>query len=58
MTTVARVNIPELLANSPIGPLQKRVFLLCLSNISLHLIIAGTLHFRMFPVHNLTQADN
>ena len=24
------VNIPELLANSPIGPLQRRVFLLCL----------------------------
>ena len=37
MTTVARVNIPELLANSPIGPLQKRVFLLCL----LTLIIDG-----------------
>ena len=32
-----QVNIPELLANSPIGPLQKRVFLLCL----LTLIIDG-----------------
>lgn len=30
MTTVAKVNIPALLANSPIGPLQKRVFTLCL----------------------------
>src|SRR5688572_9607152 len=37
MTTVARVNIPELLANSRIGPLQKRVFMLCL----LTLIIDG-----------------
>jgi AAHS family 4-hydroxybenzoate transporter-like MFS transporter len=37
MTTVARVNIPELLANSRIGPLQKRVFTLCL----LTLIIDG-----------------
>ena len=37
MTTVARVNIPELLARSPIGPLQKRVFILCL----LTLIIDG-----------------
>ena len=37
MTTVTRVNIPELLANSRIGPLQKRVFALCL----LTLIIDG-----------------
>jgi AAHS family 4-hydroxybenzoate transporter-like MFS transporter len=37
MTTVARVNIPELLARSRIGPLQKRVFVLCL----LTLIIDG-----------------
>ena len=37
MTTVARVNIPELLARSRIGPLQKRVFALCL----LTLIIDG-----------------
>ena len=37
MTTVARVNIPELLARSRIGPLQKRVFTLCL----LTLIIDG-----------------
>src|SRR5687767_8291722 len=37
MTTVTRVNIPELLANSRIGPLQKRVFTLCL----LTLIIDG-----------------
>ena len=37
MTTVTRVNIPELLARSPIGPLQKRVFTLCL----LTLIIDG-----------------
>jgi AAHS family 4-hydroxybenzoate transporter-like MFS transporter len=34
---INQVNIPELLANSPIGPLQKRVFLLCL----LTLIIDG-----------------
>lgn len=37
MTTVARINIPDLLANSRIGPLQKRVFTLCL----LSLIIDG-----------------
>ena len=37
MTTVARVNIPELLARSRVGPLQKRVFILCL----LTLIIDG-----------------
>lgn len=37
MTTVARVNIPELLARSRLGPLQKRVFTLCL----LTLIIDG-----------------
>lgn len=37
MTTVARVNIPDLLARSRIGPLQKRVFTLCL----LTLIIDG-----------------
>jgi AAHS family 4-hydroxybenzoate transporter-like MFS transporter len=30
MTTVAKINIPDLLANSKLGPLQKRVFLLCL----------------------------
>jgi MFS transporter, AAHS family, 4-hydroxybenzoate transporter len=30
MTTVAKVDIPELLANSRIGPLQRRVFILCL----------------------------
>src|SRR5262245_21467082 len=29
-STATRVNIPELLANSRIGPLQKRVFVLCL----------------------------
>jgi AAHS family 4-hydroxybenzoate transporter-like MFS transporter len=37
MTTVARINIPDLLAHSRIGPLQKRVFVLCL----LSLIIDG-----------------
>jgi AAHS family 4-hydroxybenzoate transporter-like MFS transporter len=37
MTTVSRVDIPRLLANSRIGPLQKRVFVLCL----LTLIIDG-----------------
>jgi AAHS family 4-hydroxybenzoate transporter-like MFS transporter len=37
MTTVTRVDIPRLLANSRIGPLQKRVFVLCL----LTLIIDG-----------------
>jgi AAHS family 4-hydroxybenzoate transporter-like MFS transporter len=36
-TTNARINIPELLANSRIGPLQKRVFALCL----LTLVIDG-----------------
>ena len=36
-TPAARVNIPELLANSQIGPLQKRVFILC----ALCLIIDG-----------------
>jgi AAHS family 4-hydroxybenzoate transporter-like MFS transporter len=36
-TTNARINIPELLANSRIGPLQKRVFTLCL----LTLVIDG-----------------
>jgi AAHS family 4-hydroxybenzoate transporter-like MFS transporter len=37
MTTVAKINIPELLARSRVGPLQKRVFTLCL----LTLIIDG-----------------
>jgi AAHS family 4-hydroxybenzoate transporter-like MFS transporter len=37
MATVTRVDIPRLLANSRIGPLQKRVFVLCL----LTLIIDG-----------------
>ena len=36
-TPAARVDIPELLANSQLGPLQKRVFLLC----ALCLIIDG-----------------
>ena len=36
-SSTTQVNIPELLANSPIGPLQRRVFLLCL----LTLIIDG-----------------
>jgi AAHS family 4-hydroxybenzoate transporter-like MFS transporter len=36
-TPVAKINIPELLANSALGPLQKRVFLLC----GLCLIIDG-----------------
>jgi AAHS family 4-hydroxybenzoate transporter-like MFS transporter len=36
-TPVAKINIPDLLANSPVGPLQKRVFLLC----ALSLIIDG-----------------
>ena len=36
-STTSQINIPELLANSPIGPLQKRVFVLCL----LTLIIDG-----------------
>jgi AAHS family 4-hydroxybenzoate transporter-like MFS transporter len=36
-STATKVNIPELLANSRIGPLQRRVFLLCL----LTLIIDG-----------------
>ena len=36
-TPGVKINIPELLANSPIGPLQKRVFTLCL----LSLIIDG-----------------
>jgi MFS transporter, AAHS family, 4-hydroxybenzoate transporter len=29
-TTAAKINIPELLANSGVGPLQRRVFTLCL----------------------------
>ena len=36
-TPAAKLNIPELLANSTVGPLQKRVFLLC----ALCLIIDG-----------------
>ena len=36
-TPVAKINIPDLLANSTVGPLQKRVFLLC----ALCLIIDG-----------------
>src|SRR5688572_32616674 len=36
-TPAATINIPELLANSTIGPLQKRVFILC----ALCLIIDG-----------------
>src|SRR5918999_1246964 len=36
-TPAAKINIPELLGNSRVGPLQKRVFLLC----ALCLIIDG-----------------
>ena len=36
-TTSTSVNIPELLANSPIGPLQRRVFLLCLMTLAVSL---------------------
>src|SRR5919106_2476317 len=36
-TPATKINIPDLLANSPVGPLQKRVFLLC----ALCLIIDG-----------------